>query len=154
MGLMVGVGNVGESLTSKREGNTYITRDGGITWFEIRKGSYMWEYGDQGSIIVIVDEVNPTNSIYYTLDEGRSWNEYNFGDKVKVNDITTIPSDTSRKFLLWGINGKEKAVTVQIDFTGLTDKQCKSYKSRLVLCHDSNTPCARRAPETRQRAGR
>ena len=121
---------MGEHLTSKSDGNTYLTRDGGITWNEIRKGSYMWEYGDQGSIITIVDEDDPTDTLYYTLDEGETWNEYKFGDKMHVRDITTIPSDTSRKFLLWGnpVGKGEKAVTVQVDFTGLTDKQCKLTK--------------------------
>lgn len=127
VGVLVGVGNVGEYLTSKSDGNTYITRDGGVTWKEIRKGSYMWEYGDQGSIILIVDEDDPTDIVYYTLDEGETWNEYKFGDKMHVTDITTIPSDTSRKFLLWGnpVGKGGKAITVQIDFTGLTDKQCQ-----------------------------
>lgn len=130
MGLLVGIGNVGEFLTSKSEANTYITNDGGISWKEIRKGSYMWEYGDQGSVIVIVEEDNPTDTVFYTLDEGQSWLEYKFGEKMHVTDITTIPSDTSRKFLLWGnpVNKGEKAATVQIDFTGLTDKQCKLPK--------------------------
>lgn len=129
VGLLVGVGNVGEYLTSKIEGNTYLTRDGGITWKEIRKGSYMWEYGDQGSIIVLVDENEPTNTVFYTLDEGENWHEYDFGEKIYVSDITTIPSDTSRKFLLWGlvVGQGGKATTVQIDFTHFTDKKCKSF---------------------------
>lgn len=130
VGLLVGVGNVGEYMSSKSEANTYLTRDGGIVWKEIRKGSYMWEYGDQGSIIVIVDENDPTDTIYYTLDEGETWVEYSFGEKMHVTDITTTPSDTSRRFLLWGnpVGGGAKAMTVHIDFTGLTDKQCQLPK--------------------------
>ncbi|KAF8468863.1 hypothetical protein BDZ91DRAFT_847692 [Kalaharituber pfeilii] len=131
IGLMIGVGNVGEYLTGKSDGNTYLTRDGGITWKEIKKGSYMWEYGDQGSIIVIVDENEPTDKVYYSLDEGGHWQEFKFGDKMKVEDITTIPSDTSRRFLLWGnpVGKGEKAITVQIDFSGLTTQQCEVNES-------------------------
>jgi hypothetical protein len=128
IGLMIGVGNVGEYLTPYQEGNTYLTRDGGITWQEIKKGSFMWEFGDSGSIVVIVNGKEPTNKVFYSLDEGKSWKEYQFSDDLlKVDDIATIPSDTSRKFLLLGrqpAKKGEKSFTVQIDFTGLTDRQC------------------------------
>ncbi|TKA66018.1 hypothetical protein B0A49_09311 [Cryomyces minteri] len=124
VGLMMGVGNVGEFLGPYKEGDTFITRDGGVTWREVMKGTYMWEYGDQGSIIVIVQEETPTNIVYYTLDEGQTWTEYPFSDeKLQIHDITTVPSDTSRNFLLWGKNSKG-AVTVNLDFTGLTDRPC------------------------------
>lgn len=125
VGLMMGVGNVGASLGPYKEGNTFITRDGGITWHEVFKGTYQWEYGDQGSIIVIVQEDTLVNHVYYTLDEGSTWTAYQFGDnKIVVDDISTVPSDTSRNFLLWGRSDKGDLVTINIDFTGLTDKQC------------------------------
>lgn len=128
---MVAVGNVGEYLTSKADSNTYLTRDGGITWKEVKKGPYMWEYGDQGSIIVLVEENNPTNKIYYTLDEGETWEEHVFDDdKIHIEDITTVPSDTSRKFILWGKPERgAKITTISIDFSGLTDKICKLHPS-------------------------
>src|SRR5438034_7478648 len=56
VGLMIGTGNVGEYLTSKVEADTFITWDGGLEWRQVKKGNYVWEYGDQGSIIVIVPE--------------------------------------------------------------------------------------------------
>jgi hypothetical protein len=123
---MVAVGNVGEYLTSKADGNTYLTRDGGISWKEVRKGPHMWEYGDQGSIIVLVDEMNPTDRVHYTLDEGKTWEEHVFSDeKVRVFDITTVPSDTSRKFILWAKGNRDKISTISLDFSGLSDKECK-----------------------------
>lgn len=127
---MIGVGNVGEFLAGKKEGNTYLTRDGGITWREIRQGPYMWEYGDQGSIILIVDEFEPTDKVFYSLNEGTTWEEFSLDNKMLVDDITTVPSDTSRKFLLWGkaTGSGERIMTVQIDFEGLTDKRCEQPK--------------------------
>ena len=127
IGLMVGVGNVGDKLTSYRDGDTFITRDGGITWSEIRKGVYMWEYGDHGSIIVIVDETEPTDTVYYTLNEGKSWEGFKFAtERILIQDISTVASDTSRKFLLWAKPGGmgEKFHVIQLDFSGLTDQQC------------------------------
>ncbi|ODQ63277.1 vacuolar protein sorting/targeting protein 10 [Nadsonia fulvescens var. elongata DSM 6958] len=128
IGMMIGVGNVGESLTSIHDGNTFLTRDGGITWKEIRKGYYMWEYGDQGSILVIVNGKDNTNTLYYSLDEGDSWAEYKFSEElIKVEDLATVPSDSSRKFIIFGrppLNKGEKSVIIQIDFSKLTERQC------------------------------
>ncbi|MCJ1297587.1 vacuolar protein sorting/targeting protein PEP1 [Hypocenomyce scalaris] len=127
VGLMMGVGNVGEYLTRKADGDTFITRDGGVVWHAVKKGNYMWEYGDQGSIIVIVEEETATDVIFYTLDEGVTWVEYKFADsKMQIGDISTVPSDNSRNFLLWGkeVGSGSEIATVNLDFTGLTDRQC------------------------------
>jgi hypothetical protein len=125
IGLMMGTGNVGEYLSGLNEADTFMTADGGITWKSVKKGAYMWEFGDQGSIVVIVKERTLTNVIHYSLDEGDTWLDYKFSDKeIEIDDITTVPSDNARNFLLWGYNGDE-IMTINIDFTGLTDTQCK-----------------------------
>ena len=128
IGLMMGVGNVGEYLGRKAEADTFITRDGGIEWHAVMKGNYMWEYGDQGSIIVIVKEDVATRSVFYTLNEGLTWEEYPFSDTdFAVGAISTVPSDKSRNFILWGkeSGSDNKIATVNLDFTGLTDTRCK-----------------------------
>lgn len=126
VGLMMGVGNVGVSLTSFSKGNTFLTTDGGVTWKEVRKGQYFWEYGDQGSIIVIVDRARATDTVIYTLDEGASWQEYKFGERMVVTDISTVPADNSRRFLLWGKrdDDTDSFHTVYLDFEGITNQQC------------------------------
>ena len=129
VGLMMGVGNVGKYLTRKAEGDTFITRDGGITWKAVKKGNYMWEFGDQGSVVVIVEENAPTNIVFYSRDEGLSWTAYEFSDtKMTITDITTVPSDSSRNFLLWGKSGDgSKLATVNLDFSGLyANGQCRN----------------------------
>lgn len=127
IGLMLGIGNVGEFLTSKANGDLFITRDGGATWQMTMEGTYLWDYGDQGSIIVIVKENQNTNSVHYSLNEGGEWLEYVFSDKpMLITSITTLPSDTSRNFLLWGKDPSrnDEIVTINLDFTGLTNVQC------------------------------
>ncbi|KAM3077434.1 vacuolar protein sorting/targeting protein PEP1 [Clarireedia jacksonii] len=125
VGLMLGVGNVGQYLTSKDDADTFMSSDGGVNWKFVKKGSYMWRFGDQGSILVIVKEDAETNIVYYSLNEGDTWIEYKFSDaQMKVKDLTTVPSNNARNFLLWGsIDGK--LTTVNLDFSGLTDRQCK-----------------------------
>ena len=126
IGLMIGVGNVGEYLARKGDADTFITRDGGVKWVSVKKGRYMWEYGDQGAIIVIVEEEVATTSVFYTLDEGLSWVEYPFSDTpFTVAAISTVPSDKSRNFILWGKASGTKIATINLDFTGLTDRQCE-----------------------------
>lgn len=122
VGLMIGTGNVGEYLTSKREADTFATRDGGVTWTQVAPGNWMWEFGDQGSILVIVKEDEPVNYVLVSLDEGFTWFTYQFSETaMSVEDITTVPSDTSRKFLLWGTI-KGEIATVNLDFGGLNER--------------------------------
>ena len=33
--------------------NTYLSRDGGLTWAEVKKGPYVYEFGDHGGLIVM-----------------------------------------------------------------------------------------------------
>ncbi len=130
MGLMMGVGNVGDYLRKKIDDDTslFITRDGGVKWHAVKKGNYMWEYGDQGSIIVIVKQEVAIQSLFYSLNEGIDWIEYEFSEKdFTVKSISTVPTDKSRNFILWGFestNDRDIA-TINLDFTGLTDRQCK-----------------------------
>ncbi len=128
IGLMMGVGNVGQYLGRKPDADTFITRDGGVEWQPVMKGNYMWEYGDQGSIIVIVEEDVATRSVFFSLNEGKDWQEYVFADAdFTVAAISTVPSDKSRNFILWGKDSSDGSniATVNLDFTGLADKQCQ-----------------------------
>ena len=133
VGLMMGVGNVGQYLGRKPDADTFITRDGGVEWHPVKKGNYMWEYGDQGSIIVIVEEDVATRFVFYSLNEGMDWQEYEFADAdFTVASISTVPSDKSRNFILWGKDSSSgsKIATVNLDFTGLADKQCQLDEKR------------------------
>ena len=124
VGIMMGVGNVGDKLESYVEADTFMTSDGGINWKFVKKGPYMWEFGDQGSIIVIVKEQDPTNHIFYSLDEGDNWFEYQFSDfDMEIIDLTTVPSDNAKDFLLWADNDGSLA-TINIDFSGLRNESC------------------------------
>ena len=124
IGILFGVGNVGPTLSAYKDGDTFMSTDGGIKWTEVRKGTYQWEFGDSGSIIVIVDDGKATDKLFYTLDAGDSWKEYKFSEKdVVVKDISTVPSDTSTQFLLFGETEKE-SLTFSVDFSSLRQREC------------------------------
>lgn len=124
VGFMLGVGVVGDSLPSGPEGDTFLTADGGVTWKEIKKGRYTWEYGDQGSIIVLVDDTKKTNMISYSLDQGNTWIDFQFIDSpVEVQDLATVPSDNSVKFSIFTKDKKTRHI--QLDFSQLFPSVCK-----------------------------
>jgi hypothetical protein len=126
---MMGTGNVGEYLGDLEKSDTFMTADGGISWKSVRKGQYMWEFGDQGGIVVVVLDNQPTKQVHYSLDEGDTWLDYQFSEhEIRIQDITTVPSDNARNFLLWG-KDDGKLVTINLDFSGLTDVPCKLDES-------------------------
>lgn len=121
------VGNVGEVLAPYTESDTFLSRDGGFTWEEVHKDAYLWEFGDSGSIILIVNDEEPTDHVLFTTDEGLSWREYRFSnEKLRINTIITVPEDTSRKFMLLGhAPGTSLSTIVHIDFSSLTHQRCR-----------------------------
>jgi hypothetical protein len=91
----------------------------------------MWEFGDSGSILIIVNDEEPTDRVLFSTDEGLNWREYKFSDeKLRINSIVTVPEDTSRRFILFGSRLRSiGSVAVHIDFSALTRKQCTSFFS-------------------------
>ncbi|KAF6760894.1 vacuolar protein sorting/targeting protein 10 [Ephemerocybe angulata] len=126
VGVLMAVGNVGESLLPYKDSDTFLSRDAGFTWEEVRKDAHLWEFGDSGSIIVMVNDEEPVDFLLFTTDEGKTWREYKFSDvKVRVVSIVNVPSDTSRRFLLLAQPAKGSGtVAFHVDFSALVTRQC------------------------------
>ncbi|TPX34326.1 hypothetical protein SmJEL517_g02986 [Synchytrium microbalum] len=136
IGLMAGVGNVGKYLNKYTDGNTFLTRDGGRTWREVTKDAHMWEFGDHGGIMVLVNDEAPTDIIKYSLDEGLTFQDLKItddGSKLRITHVITEPAGTTAHFILFGrradgsLNfGASKTVAVHLDFSGAHDgRMCK-----------------------------
>ncbi|KAI0653007.1 Oligoxyloglucan reducing end-specific cellobiohydrolase [Cubamyces menziesii] len=126
-GLLMAVGNVGEYLEAYDQSDTFLSRDAGFTWEEVHKDAHLWEFGDSGSILVMANDEGPTDHVMFSTDEGLNWREYKFTDEpMRVKAIVTVPSDTSRRFILMGYypRAKNAAVAVHVDFSALTRRQC------------------------------
>ena len=123
---MFAVGNVGEELAPYTESDTFLSRDGGFTWEETHKDAHMWEFGDSGSITVLVNDEEPTDHVLYSIDEGLTWNTHAFGDTLRVTSIKTVPDDTSRRFMLIGFHPSEmdKSVLIHLDLSQVFTRQC------------------------------
>ena len=72
-GLAMGVGSVGKTLLPYEESDTFVSTDAGVTWQMIRKDAHKYEFGDQGSILVTINDEDRTDSVSYSLDLGKTW---------------------------------------------------------------------------------
>ncbi|KAG2137158.1 uncharacterized protein EDB93DRAFT_1302551, partial [Suillus bovinus] len=127
VGVVMAVGNVGDLLATYMESDTFLSQDGRFTSEEVHKDAHLWEFGDSGSIIVIVNDEEPTDHILFTIDEGLTWQEFKFmTEKIRVRDIITVTEDTSRKFMLLGrYPATAGSVIVHLDFSPLTHRKCE-----------------------------
>lgn len=127
VGVLFGVGNVGEYL-GDGDLATYMSLDAGLSWKEVVKGQHMWEFGDQGSVLVLTDQLKETNTLMYSTNGGDDWQEFKFADKkVFILDLATVQSDTSLKFVIFGSEKQDLHTTYaySIDFTKYFDRQCQ-----------------------------
>lgn len=72
-GFVLGVGSIGESLWEYKSSDTFLSTDAGLTWKMVSKGAHKYEFGDLGSILVLVDDEEVTDTIKYSLDLGKTW---------------------------------------------------------------------------------
>lgn len=137
----MGVGNVGESLAPYKESDTFLSRDGGFTWEEIRKDAHLWEFGDSGSVLVLVNDEEATDQLLYSTDEGISWRVHKLGRTLRVRSLRNAPSDTSRKFVLFGHlpTSTSSWTAIHVDFSSFTNKKCKF----LSFCWERCSPAVK-----------
>ena len=105
-GIIMATGNIGRYLSfQRRDVNTYISRDAGHTWQEVRKGAHVFEYGDHGGAIVMAQhaEHGPTDEIFYSLDGGRCWEAPIVLDEmINLDNIRIEPKGASSTFIVHG----------------------------------------------------
>lgn len=61
------------SLTSPEDCDTFLSTDAGLTWSMVQEGAHKYEFGDQGSILVIADDEEATDHVHYSYDGGATW---------------------------------------------------------------------------------
>jgi len=124
VGLVIGTGNVGQFLSTDPDSTyTYITRDGGLSWFEIFKGSTVYDYGDHGGILLLAQSSVPTTTIWYSLDMGITWTPNQFSNSPAIIINIFSISATKSKFILYGY--LNNVITYWgIDFTNIYSRKC------------------------------
>lgn len=134
VGLIMGIGNLGTQLKyDDEEINTYLSRDGGLSWVEIMNGPHILEFGDHGGIIVMAPIFKPTKNILYSWDEGISWIEYQISKKpLNIDAIEVEPTSRSMHFVISGKRAKssnDKGVVYTLDFSELHQPACQGVSS-------------------------
>jgi hypothetical protein len=72
-GAMMGVGTVGSVRLSYADSGTFISTDAGKTWIDASAHASIYEFGDAGSIVVMIDNEHPVSELKYSLDLGDMW---------------------------------------------------------------------------------
>ena len=118
VGIMLAVGNLGSQLsrTHPESQNTYLSRDGGLNWFEIKKGPHIYEIGDHGALIVMAPMNTVTDSVYFSWDEGKSWSTLKVAQQpFEVTNIIIEPESISQEFVVYGVETLEDMMENDLD---------------------------------------
>lgn len=140
VGIIMGTGNVGSHLRYESdEVNTFLSRDGGVTWIEAHKGPYIYEYGDYGGLIVMADDLRKTNQIVFSWNEGQSWFDFELGQfSIDVDNIVAEPNSASVEFLVYGTRN-DVGVLYHLDFNALGQPLCKGLWAADSVSSDYET---------------
>lgn len=124
-GLVVGHGDVGRYLSSSNV-NLFISRDGGYRWKEALKGTYKFALADHGSLIIAVEDKDRQNVVYFTWNEGETWETIKIYDEpIMINQILTKPGSTSKVFNVWANDNQGKWFVISLGFEKLMGKPCE-----------------------------
>ena len=130
VGIIIGNGNVGRYLDYGYNNMAlFLSRDGGLTWFEIRKGVYIYEIRDHGGLIVVAKFEQPTKEVLYTYDEGLSWERLIISDsEIYIKNILIEPTSSSQHFLVYGVkksnDGESIGIVINLNFASLNMPIC------------------------------
>jgi hypothetical protein len=129
-GIIVATGNVGNALSDRTdEVNTFFSRDAGLTWQEVAKGSQIYEIADHGGLMVLADNMRKTNQVKYSWNEGLTFTDLQFAEEaMEVENIITEPAGKSQTFIVYGQKAG-KGLLVQLDFSSLHKKQCAAIEA-------------------------
>jgi len=127
VGLVMATGTVGQYLQEGDQINTYLSRDAGLRWYEVAKGSHIYEFGDHGGLLVMADDIHFTNVVQYSWNYGKSWSTIQISEeKFQIENIIIEPSATSRVFIVYGWQ-ESSGVMVYLDFTDLHTRICTGF---------------------------
>jgi hypothetical protein len=127
-GLIMATGTVGSFLQENVDKiNTYLSRDAGLTWYEVAKGSHIYEFGDHGALIVMAYDEGETDSVLYSWDQGVTWKSLKISETpLQVENIIIEPEAISQRFVVYGWQ-EDSGVLIYIDFTELHERACVGH---------------------------
>ena len=110
-GYILAVGNVGMYLSFKvNELSTFISEDAGLSWRQISKDVCLFEVGNQGGLIVLAPYARRTNSVIFSRDAGRNWQNVNFLNHSRGIYLQSLTMEGQKSSLQFIIIGKSRFV--------------------------------------------
>jgi hypothetical protein len=120
-----------------------------MIWQEVRRGRYITEIGNHGTAIMAARIAEPTNNLMYVLvlflctneyrysiDDGDSWIDCQFGSlPIDVRNIRISSDFSSTKFLLYG-HKDSKAYLVSVDLTDAYNGKCTESDFEIWVCNN------------------
>lgn len=103
-GIILAAGVIGRSL--KGHPGVFLSRDGGLTWKQILKDYYFFNFGDHGGVLVAVKYFKTrgeTKRLLYSTDEGDTWKSVDFHSKdLRIYGLMTEPGENTTVFTMFG----------------------------------------------------
>lgn len=69
----MGVGSIGSHLKPYEDCDTFLSTDAGLTWRMVRMDAHKYEFGDQGSVMVVVNDEEGVDTVRYSTNMGKDW---------------------------------------------------------------------------------
>jgi hypothetical protein len=127
-GILMGVGNTGDHLKPYEECDFWVSINSGQAWEKARQGPYLYEFGDQGGILVAIRNEEKADRVIYSFNYGQTWKEYALGTEIKPILFTTVPDSTSERFTLLGSKSDGQYTLFSLGFDGMRSRKCNLDK--------------------------
>jgi len=104
-GLMLATGNVGSQLNFHPDADcTYMSRDGGDSWFDVADNTAIYEISNSGGTVVMASHRSegPTNEISFSLDQGSCFHKVKLSQSMLVENIRVASDGESNIFYIIG----------------------------------------------------
>ncbi|KAJ2359595.1 vacuolar protein sorting/targeting protein PEP1, partial [Coemansia sp. RSA 2610] len=72
-GIVLAVGSVGSQLRAWADCDTFLSRDGGLTWTAVHRGAHHVQIADSGAALVLASSGEETSEVRFSADGGRTW---------------------------------------------------------------------------------
>ncbi|XP_024139617.1 sortilin isoform X3 [Oryzias melastigma] len=144
VGLVIGHGTVGDSLSSSQYPDVFVSSDGGYSWKGTLKGPHLYSILDSGGLIVAVEAQHKgqVKTIKFSTDEGQCWKLYNFTEQpFFFAGLASEPGTNAMLVSVWGFRPEDDNqpmwVAVTIDFQSLITRECTTDDYEEWLAHST-----------------
>ncbi|KAJ2786022.1 vacuolar protein sorting/targeting protein PEP1 [Coemansia interrupta] len=128
-GVVLAVGSVGPQLRKWAECDTFLSRDGGLTWRMAARGPHHVHVADAGAVLVLAaDTGEATDTVRYSLDGGGTWLLARMDAKLRVSALFGDDDGLGAVVVAAGVahgaahDGEQTLVAV--DFGAVWPRQC------------------------------